>query len=139
MALRLEEYKYIINARDKEIDVLQKSVSEANAYRSALEAQLMELHDLKDGISAMKQLADTAAYSKDGNGAAQDYQSKISQDAIQLREENTHLKMQLSDLEEELSEMRSMQALYIQQNSRISKLESQLKIAEDAKNNSFER
>jgi chromosome segregation ATPase len=131
MAKRLEESEYIIGSRDKEIEFLQQMVTDANTFRSSLENQLIELQEMKDGMKVMKQLADTASYTKEGLTAKQDSLLKEHSEISRLKNENAQLALQLADLKNELEEMKSMKMLFIEQNKRISRLENLLKITEE--------
>ena len=126
LATRLEEYKLIVEARDTEIDMLHTMVSEANAMRSSLDNDLLELESLKEYMGQIKTVAATAI-----TGASYFGQNENKSDQLKnMKEQHARLQMQATEMEIELRELSNRNMLLQQQNSRLGELESLLEITE---------
>jgi chromosome segregation ATPase len=129
-AARLEECAKIIESRDKEIDMLQTMLSEADEYRSSLDIQLKELKDLQRYIDDLQQQAAGSAHLATGGKKQVGVAVSLELQLQNLRMEYTYLQSQLTDLQTQAQELNKRNLLLQQQTSRIAELESLLENAE---------
>jgi len=121
---RLADYGKIIESRDSEIDMLQNMLSEANEYRSTLDAQVKELKDLKQYMNELKQQADQTTYMASGMHQQAGDALSVERQFENLKLAYANLQAQLSALQMQLLDMNNRNLLLQQQTSRISELES---------------
>ncbi len=128
---RLEYYAKTIESRDKEIEMLQSMLTDANEYRSGLDNQVMELKDLQYFLTDLQQqVAGTSFNTNDGQQKVSGAVSMEEQHES-LKQEYAFLQSQVKDLQQQLQEMNSRNLQLHQQTSRIAELESLLANADD--------
>ena len=123
---QLEEHKFIIDARDREIQDLKYKVAETNELRSILDNQLTELGILQDYIDQLlRQAAGAANREMDLEKQLGDAVSTEHQ-LTDLKRQYIYLQTQLTDLQARSQELNSRNLLLQQQTSHIAELESLL-------------
>ncbi len=127
---RLEEYSKIIRDRDNEIEMLQAMLTEANSYRSNLDAQVNELSELQQSIAALQQQVEAASYIGANRISQVSVPVSVEEQLGQLKIQYTYLQTQLSDLQQQTIELNNRNLVLQQQTSRIGELESLLENAE---------
>ena len=128
---RLEEYAIIINSRDREIDMLQKMLTEANEYRSSVDNELRELKELQQYLGNLQLQATIADYVVPGRQQRAGEKLSAERQLENLRIAYTDLQSQLTELQKQLLEMNSRNLQLQLQTSRIAELESRLANAEE--------
>jgi chromosome segregation ATPase len=124
---RLEDYAKIIYRRDTEIEMLQTMLTEANEYRSSVDAQVKELKDLQTYLNGVQIHAEKSTYTVAGRKyqqAAEDI--SIEQQFEQLKLAYSYLQTQLADLQTQLMDVNSRNTILQQQIGRVAELESLL-------------
>ena len=128
---RLEDYAIIINSRDREIDMLQKMLTEANEYRSSVDNELRELKELQQYLGNLQLQATIADYVVPGRQQQAGEKVSAERQLENLRIAYTDLQSQLTVLQKQLQEMNSRNLQLQLQTSRIAELESRLANAEE--------
>jgi chromosome segregation ATPase len=127
---QLEEYLYIINMRDKEIETLRRRMAETTESMSTADNQLDELNSLQDHIHQLRQQAEGIA------GREMDLEKQLGHAVStehqldDMKEQYTYQQVQLSDLQTYLQELNARNVLLQQQASQIAELESSLEDAQ---------
>jgi hypothetical protein len=127
---QLEEYLYIINTRDRDIESLQRKVNDIVQEKSNTVNQLEELEILQDNIGLLKQQI------KNTSGIEIDIEKEVShavsnwQQLEDMKNRYAYLRTQLNDLQEQVQELNNRNLLLQQQASCIAELESLLEISE---------
>jgi chromosome segregation ATPase len=124
---RIEDYAKIIYRRDTEIEMLQTMLTEANEYRSSVDAQVKELKDLQTYLNGVQIQAEKSTYTVAGRKyqqAAEDI--CIEQQFEQLKLAYSYLQTQLTDLQTQLMDVNSRNTILQQQIGRVAELESLL-------------
>jgi DNA repair exonuclease SbcCD ATPase subunit len=130
LAGRLDEYSRVILDRDKEIEMLQSMLAEANSYRSNLDSQVNELQELQEGIAALQHQVESTSFIGTNRITPISVPVSVDEQLEQLKLKYTYLQSQLSDLQQQLTELNTRNLLLQQQTSRIAELESLLEYAE---------
>lgn len=122
---QLEEYLYIIDMRDREIENLRRRLAGKTAYVSSTDNQERELQTLSDDINKLKLNA----------AGAVDLEKQLS-DAVSMeldleskQQQYNYFQNQLADMQERVSELTNRNLLLQQDASRMAELESLLEDA----------
>ncbi|UAY52262.1 hypothetical protein [Ferruginibacter albus] len=127
---QLEEYRYIIDTRNEEIDALKRKMGEVTQTKSNIDNQLEELDILQDHLYRLRQQAKGAAdremdlEKQLGTAVSTEHQLE------DMQQQYTYLQTQLTDLQTRLVEMENRNLQLQQQTSQISELESLLEIVQ---------
>ncbi len=121
---QLEEYRYIIIMRDRDIDNLRLQMAEKAQYKSSTDNQEEELRLLQDSIHLLKirgagGMGNYGHQLPHGNTSAESELEDMQQQIV-------YLQSQITDLQEQLSEVNTRNLLLQQENSRIGELEDLL-------------
>jgi chromosome segregation ATPase len=114
---QLEEYRYVIIMRDREIDNLKMQMAEKTQSRSNFDNREDELRLLQDSIHLLKNR---------GTGMPEGYEGQSSSAEFELegkQQQIIYLQTQIADLQEQLSEVNNRNLLLQQEASRIGELE----------------
>ena len=97
LSARIQEYEDLLAKRNEEIALLQTMVENANAMRSSLENQLLELQQLQQHFTELKRMAEKTkdTISSSPLMSRTQYEEQIAL----LVEENASLKLQLASAE----------------------------------------
>ncbi len=128
---RLEYYAKTIESRDKEIEMLQSMLADANEYRSGLDNQVLELKDLQYYLADLQQQVSGTSFSINNGQQQERVADSMEEQHEMLKQEYAFLQSQLKDLQQQWQEMNNRNLLLQQQTSRIAALESLLANAED--------
>jgi len=126
---QINEYGYIIDIRDEQIELLEKQNAEATELRSVADNQLNELQSLQNHIGRLQQQAEGATNREVNLEFLVAESVSVEQQLADLQEQYTYLQVQLSDMQLQLNEIQNRNLLLQQQNSRVAELESLLEDA----------
>ena len=122
----LEEYKFIVDARDKEIIMLQQMLTGANAMKSQVDDKLLELEELQEYIGKIKKVEEKAAYKYAGIQQQGNAEEDAEQAMEEMKELNDWQKTQLAELKIQVKEINARNILLEEKASRIAGLEGLL-------------
>lgn len=128
---QLREYKHIIGARDREINILATEAEEATILRSDLDNKLDQLQFLQNHIGKLQQQAEGAAGRETELEMYINEGVSVEHQLADLKQQYTYLKTQLNDLQYQLQEVTNRNLILQQHAGRIAELESLLLNAED--------
>jgi chromosome segregation ATPase len=129
---QLEEYLYIIDTRDKEIEKLKRILAEKIQFRSSFDNQEEQLQSLQDNIHQLKSRAE-------GMMNLENMLSDSENAEEDANEQQNYFQAQLAGLQERVNELTNRNLLLQQDASRIAELESLLEDAERERDELKER
>jgi chromosome segregation ATPase len=128
---RLGEFASIVSSRDREIEMLQAMLSDANAQRSSMDNDLFELKSLREQATQLQEQVAGTVYMSTGRQQRTSENVSVAQQLRSLTTEYALLQSQLSEMQTQLLEANNRNLLLQQQTSHIAELESQLELAEN--------
>jgi chromosome segregation ATPase len=132
---QLEEYLYIIDTRDKEIEKLKRMLAEKIQFRSSFDNQEEQLQSLQDNIHQLKSHAEGMMNLENMVSDSEHVEHEL-EDA---NEQQNYFQTQLAGLQERINELTNRNLLLQQDASRIAELESLLEDAERERDELKER
>jgi len=129
---QLEEYLYIIDTRDKEIEKLKRTLAEKIQFKSNFDNQEEQLQSLQDNIHQLKSHAE-------GMMNLENMLSDSESTEEDANEQQNYFQAQLAGLQERVNELTNRNLLLQQDASRIAELESLLEDAERERDELKER
>ena len=126
LQVQLEEVNTVLLIREQELAILKENAAKASELQSRLDAQLDELHCMQDHIGKKEQQAE----------GAEERELELQQELTEalrlqhtyndLLQQHTYLYTQLSDIQEELSALKSRNLQLQQIADKTGELESHL-------------
>jgi hypothetical protein len=122
---QLEEYRYIIMMRDRDIENLRMKLAEKAEFKSNTDNQEEELRLLQDSVHLLKIKASGGMGRPETGQPA--YENNSAEFELEdMQQKTIHLQTQLADLQERLSELTNRNLLLQQEASRTGELEELL-------------
>ena len=123
---QLEEYRYIIIMRDRDIENLRMKLAEKAEFKSNTDNQEEELRLLQDSVHLLKIKASGGMGISETGNQLRKTDSYAEFELEDMQQKTIHLQTQLADLQERLSELTNRNLLLQQEASRTGELEELL-------------
>lgn len=123
---RLQDCEIILSNRNRQIDALEKKISELTVSNSQLNNYLSEVEQLESNIDTLKYDIDGAKYiNADLEKQVVDAVS-TEHNLSDMEQKYLYLQTQLIDLQNQIKNLNDRNLILLQKNSRIAELESRL-------------
>ncbi|MEP7256266.1 MAG: hypothetical protein ABI666_10865 [Ferruginibacter sp.] len=127
---QMEDLNTVLNEREKELDILKKSIAEATILRSNLDIQLEEIHSIQNRLSEKQQQAKGAEEREIELQQELTEAARLQNQCNDLAKQYAYLHTQFTDIQSQLTEVNKRNLQLQQIAGRIGELESKLENTE---------
>ena len=127
---QMEDLNTVLNEREKELDILKKSIAEATILRSKLDVQLDEIHSIQNRLSEKQQQAKGAEEREIELQQELTEAARLQNQCNDLAKQYAYLHTQFTDIQSQLTEVNKRNLQLQQIAGRIGELESRLENTE---------
>ena len=127
---QMEDLNTVLNEREKELDILKKSIAEATILRSKLDVQLDEIQSIQNRLSEKQQQAKGAEEREIELQQELTEAARLQNQCNDLAKQYAYLHTQFTDIQSQLTEVNKRNLQLQQIAGRIGELESRLENTE---------